>query len=187
MSYPLFVVWLFKTIVVVDGKWVWDSWILKNRHRVNGVKNMLCCWRLSEQSFLTEMEAETHRGRTFASWKAKVKLSHLWLQPKLNVKSQALNRNACVTPNYHKTAYATKKMIKTMKVSQNTSNDFSWRCRKLIGCVFWERVQLLVFIWYIWNSNPRPNPTCVCMCVCVQLANGSIIFLRLGAILLASP
>lgn len=109
MSYPLFVVWLFKTIVVVDGKWVWDSWILKNRHRVNGVKNMLCCWRLSEQSFLTEMEAETHRGRTFASWKAKVKLSHLWLQPKLNVKSQALNRNACVTPNYHKTAYATKK------------------------------------------------------------------------------
>lgn len=108
MSYPLFVVWLFKTIVVVDGKWVWDSWILKNRHRVNGVKNMLCCWRLSEQSFLTEMEAETHRGRTFASWKAKVKQSHLWLQPKLNVKSQVLNRNACVTPNYHKTAYATK-------------------------------------------------------------------------------
>lgn len=123
MSYPLFVVWLFKTIVVVDGKWVWDSWILKNRHRVNGVKNMLYCWRLSEQSFLTEMEAETHRGRTFASWKAKVKLSHLWLQPKLNVKSQALNRNACVTPNYHKTAYATKKNDQN---NESEPKHFQW-------------------------------------------------------------
>lgn len=31
VSYPLVVVGLFKSIVVVDGKWVWDSWILKHR------------------------------------------------------------------------------------------------------------------------------------------------------------
>lgn len=45
VAYPLFVVGLFKPIVVVDGKWVWDSWILKQRVEKQDYQKWAFCSR----------------------------------------------------------------------------------------------------------------------------------------------
>ena len=122
---------LFKSIVVVDGKWVWDSWILK--HRAEGKTRQ----GGSEQTVLTEMEVKTGRGGTFAN--QKVKHSHFFfffcLQPQLCIKSHVLNLNMCLfvlckarlrlpkSSQHYKNARA-------MIVSQNNSHEIGLKVQR---------------------------------------------------------
>lgn len=122
VSYPLVVVGLFKSIVVVDGKWVWDSWVLKHRRGAEW-KTCNVVKRVSGQTALTEMEVKNHRGRTFLS--PKVKPTHLCLQPKLNVKSHVLNLNVCVCVFVHWSKTPTP-ITRKQPTLQKMSEQWHW-------------------------------------------------------------
>lgn len=150
MLHPLVVVGLFKTVVVVDGKRVWDSRILKNRQR-DEWKNMLAAKMFSQR------------------WE---KTLTLQINPRLNVKALALNEWLFIFVNWNGTTM-------TLTISRNTSPDSHlkvWTANVLSESV--SRVSCLCETLTL--TLILRVPEWVCVCVCPVLANGSLISLRLG-------
>lgn len=170
MSYPLVVVGLFKSIVVVDGKWVWDSWILKHRwgaewKTCNVVRESL------GKLFSQRQGLKTHRGRTFLN--RKVKPTHLCLQPRLNVNIPCVKfKCVCVLLHWSKAQLQLPqtsqhyKNVQTTTLSQNTSHNFGLKVQNanrlccLRACPA-SRVYMPIYETLTLTPIPRVSE-CVC-------------------------